>query len=165
VKRVALDFAAPRSRSIGWILLGLALFLAFDAANTYRELSSTLAELEAPRQGRTTVASARGQDERGTQEADRVAQALMLPWDSLFHTLEGSTGDKVALLALQPDARKREIAISGEAKDYDAVLAFVTRLEKRDTLRGVHLVRHEVREDDPQHPMYFSILANWEGRP
>lgn len=170
MKRLELDFARPRRSRAGWVLLGLSIFAVLDAGLSYRQLTSEAAAVEArmARQaGRaSTEGSARAEKDDGAlREADRVARTLLLPWDSLFATVEQASDERVALLALQPDARKREISISGEAKDYDAVLAFVTRLDSRKTLRDVHLVRHEVREDDPRHPTYFSILASWEARP
>lgn len=168
MKALDLDFARTRATPAGWVLLGLATFVAVDTGMSYRQLASQVAAVEArlDRHGGHGSRLARSEkDETALRDADRVARSLMLPWDSLFRSLEQATDERVALLALQPDARKREISISGEAKDYDAVLAFVTRLDQREGLRDVHLVRHELREDDPQHPMYFSILASWEGRP
>jgi Tfp pilus assembly protein PilN len=169
MKALDLDLARSRSPRAGWVLLGLALFAVFDAGLSYRQLSNDAAVAQrqlARHSGRTPTSATRAEKaDEALHEADRVARSLMRPWDSLFRTLEQATDERVALLALQPDARKGEISISGEAKDYDAVLAFVTRLDERKTLRDVHLVRHEVREDDPQHPMYFSILANWEEGP
>ena len=166
MKRLDLDFAASRRADAGWVVLGLALFIAFDAGMAYRDLALEAATLEArPRRAPRAPGVPAESMDAALREADGVARALLLPWDSLFRTLEQSADERVALLALQPDARKREIAITGEARDYDAVLAFVTRLESRHTLRDVHLVRHELREDDPQRPLAFSILASWEPAP
>ena len=169
MKALDLDFARPRTWSAGWVLLGLALFAVSDAGLSYRRLGDEAAAAQArlARHGVRALDVARGGPpaDGALRHADRVARSLLLPWDSLFSTLEQATDDRVALLALQPDARKGEISISGEAKNYDAVLAFVTRLDSRKTLRDVHLVRHEVREDDPQHPMSFGIVASWEAAP
>lgn len=166
MRALDLDFARPRTSPAGWVLLGLALFVAVDTGLAYRRLGHEAAAVEARLERHGAHMPGRiartEKDDVALREADRVARNLMLPWESLFRSLEQATDERVALLALQPDARKREISISGEAKDYDAVLAFVTRLDARAGLRDVHLVRHELREDDPQHPMYFSILASWE---
>ena len=51
--------------------------------------------------------------------------------------------------------------ISGDSKDYLAALGYVLNLSQADTLSHVQLVRHEVRQNDPQRPVSFSISAAW----
>jgi hypothetical protein len=68
--------------------------------------------------------------------------------------------DKVALLAIQPDSRTGTVVISGEGEDYAAVLAYVSALDRAPTLSRVHLVQHELRQDDKQR-LAFSIAATW----
>lgn len=167
MKRIDLDFAARPGPSAGWILLGVALVALLDTGASYRHLEAQIAEAEqravAPRARAGGHGAETGEAAAAAlRDAEKVARTLMLPWDSLFRSVEETTDDGVALLALQPDPQKRELNITGEAKDYDAILAFVTRLDKRGSLRDVHLVRHELREDDPQRPLYFSIIAEWE---
>lgn len=170
MRRLDLDLTGSRGPRFGWILLGLALVVLADLGATWNELDAELAEAgeraSRPRSGGTYPASREGRESPGAlREADRIAGALTLPWDSLFRSVEEASDEHVALLVLQPDPGKRELGISGEAKDYDAILAFVTRLDRREGLRNVHLVKHEVREDDPQRPLFFSIVAGWEPRP
>jgi hypothetical protein len=41
----------------------------------------------------------------------------------------------------------------------------VLNLSRSDALSGVQLVRHEVKPEDPQKPVSFSVSAKWvEGR-
>ncbi|HEX4944874.1 MAG TPA: PilN domain-containing protein [Usitatibacteraceae bacterium] len=170
MKRLRLDLAGPRGSSAGWILLGLALVALADLGASWRQLDEEIAAAEQQaarpraRVGEHTARGARGGEGAAgdLRDADRIARSLSLPWEALFRSVEEATDEQVALLALQPDPQKHELSISGEAKDYAAILAFVARLDKRQALRNVHLVRHELREDDPQQPMYFNIVANWE---
>lgn len=98
---------------------------------------------------------------RDLRAAEQVVQRLARPWDELFRTVETAAHDRVALLAIEPDAQKGELAISGEALDYFAVLTYVARLSEPGQLTDVHLVRHETKEDDPRRPLSFTIAASW----
>jgi hypothetical protein len=169
MRRLDLDLKGPRSPAAGWILLGIALVALLDLGASWKQLDDEIASAESrgagsrSRGGAQLAQRGRGEGSAGAfRDADQVARSLNLPWDKLFRSVEEATDEGVALLALQPDPQKREISISGEAKDYAAILAFVTRLDKRQSLHDVHLVKHEVREDDPQRPTFFSIVASWE---
>jgi hypothetical protein len=167
VNRLDLDLRPTRPASrAGWIVLGLALVALLDLGATLRQMDGelTAAQRGGAARGRAATGLAQG-GKAGAEalgEADRIARSLTLPWDTLFRSVEEATDDRVALLALQPDPQKRELTISGEAKDYAAILAFVERLDGREALRDVHLVKHEIREDDPQRPTYFNIVASWK---
>lgn len=163
MRRLDLDLLPSRGPVWGWLLLGLAVAAVADLGASWKS-----AEDEA--QARTVRArpevAAKGDREspEALRDAERVARSLTLPWDDLFRNVEEASDERVALLALQPDAGKREVAIAGEAKDYESLLAFVARLDRREGLRHVHLVRHEMREDDPQRPLAFTLVAGWESK-
>lgn len=96
------------------------------------------------------------------QQAQQVADFLLLPWHELFAALEAAALGDVALLAIEPDPKKNQVRISAEARDADTLFAYLKRLEKVPQLQDVHLLRHEVREDDPQHPVRFTVAAYWK---
>lgn len=164
MRRLDLDLAPRRGRTAGWVLLGLALVALLDLGSAWHRLAGEIDAAGRGGDGSSVLrAEAAGEaTEAMLREAEHVARSLTLPWDPLFTSLEEAADEGVALLALQPDPQKRQIAISGEARDYAAILAFVARLDARRTLRDVHLVRHELREDHPQRPTSFSIVASWE---
>jgi len=154
---------------VAWVLLAAALVVAFDAGLQFVTLNDELARAEsASNEGRAGSArparQARPLDPSQAGEfgqAKLVIQRLALPWDDVFRAVETAATERVALLALQPDSQKGEVSITGEAADYVAILAFVERLGRPGRLSGVHLVRHELKQDDPQHPMAFIIVAQW----
>ena len=88
-------------------------------------------------------------------------QRLGLPWSKLFAALEGAANDQVALLAIEPDTKSGTVTISGDSKDYLSTLTYVLNLSRNDALSHVQLVRHEVKQNDPQRPVSFSISAAW----
>jgi Tfp pilus assembly protein PilN len=97
--------------------------------------------------------------------ANTIVQQMTIPWDRLFQNLESSAGDGVALLAVQPDVRARQVRIDAEAMNLKTMLAYTRRLESSDMLGTVVLVGHEVKTQDPQRPVSFSVMAAWGKQP
>jgi Tfp pilus assembly protein PilN len=90
-----------------------------------------------------------------------TVERLGLPWSKLFAALEAAANDQVALLAIEPDTKNGTVKITGDSKDYLAALGYVLNLSQADALSNVQLVRHEVKQNDPQRPVAFSISAAW----
>ena len=99
------------------------------------------------------------------RQANDILQQLTLPWNALFQVLESTSEKQIALLAVQPDTGKHIVRLSGEAKDFDALLAYIARLEKSRVLNHVYLTSHEVRTQDAEKPVRFTLVANWTVQP
>ncbi len=171
---LALDFKqTPRH----WSVLGLLLLLIGGAvlayvANTERSLTGQIELAEA----RMAVLAKRGKFkpmqpidaqelQQDIRQANDILQQLALPWDSLFKAVEANSEKEIALLSIQPDVNKHLVRIGGEAKNFDALLAYITRLEQSHILNHVYLVSHEVRTQDAEKPVRFALLANWSVQP
>ena len=164
MQRIELDFIrrAPRSRWAGRVLFAVSLGIAGDMAFSYAQLATVVKANEAvvarahhPRKAVQTVSN----DELAA--ARDTVDRLGLPWPKLFSALEAAANDRVALLAIEPDTKTGTVKISGDSKDYLAALTYVLNLSQSDALSNVQLVRHEVKQNDPQHPVAFSISAAW----
>lgn len=171
MRRLELDFRRrPRPRAAGWVLLGCGLLAAGGALWAEREIAAETAvhqsalrraERALPQDARTPVASGTKEPDLPMANMQRVRAQLNLPWGELFTTLESLVGADVALLSLTPDARKRQVRISGEARDLAAMLAFHRGLEDSAPLRDVSLLNHEFAEQAPGRPVRFSLVAAW----
>jgi len=163
MQRIELDFIrrGPRSRWAGRVLLAVALGMALDMGVSYVQLERAMTANE------SIVARAQPRRHVAAVSADEAAAArdtverLGLPWGKLFAALEAAGNDQVALLAIEPDTKTGTVKISGDSKDYLAALTYVLNLSHADALSHVQLVRHEVKQNDPQHPVTFSISAAW----
>ena len=163
MQRIELDFIRrkPRSRWAGRLLLAVALGVAGDMAFTYTQLERSVQANEAlvaHAQPRKAVAHASPEE---IALARDTVERLGLPWTKLFAALESAANDQVALLAIEPDTKTGTVKISGDSKDYLSALAYVLNLSQADALSHVQLVRHEVKQNDPQRPVAFSISAAW----
>lgn len=168
-----LDFVQrKRSPWAGWALLGVAVLLGAEMVYSYTELERGSFERTAQSTSRTltTKTSLSGSPRNGggsalegqAIEAAAVIERLTLPWPALFQALERVALDRVALLSIQPDPERRIVTLVGEAKQYEDVLAYIGSLNVVPVFRHVHLVSHEVKQDDPQRPVLFTVSASWK---
>jgi hypothetical protein len=164
-----LDFIAPRRRWLPWAAFALAVLLAAEAGNSYFALQRALAESRrAPDARQLRPASDAGVPEATRRELDaarRVLQELVLPWGALFRAVEEAAGSQAALLSIEPDAGRGLVRITGEARDYPAVIELMARLEATQVLERVHLVNHELRAGEPQRPYHFALVGYWRASP
>ncbi|HZV65151.1 MAG TPA: PilN domain-containing protein, partial [Telluria sp.] len=63
--------------------------------------------------------------------------------------------------ALEPDARKRTMRITAEAKTSDDMIAYVEQLKQQELFAAVVLTRHEINDQDPNKPIRFQLDAQW----
>lgn len=169
-----LDFLHPHRRSAfwGWLLLALGLAaLAVAAGWRFLELEprvqageAQLLSLQQRFSAREPVAVLLSDTQLAADwtQADSVAQQLATPWSALFSLLEGGAGQHVALLSLESDGARRELLISGEARDYPALLDYFRYLQQQEVLSAVALQTHQVNRQDKDMPVRFRITAHWE---
>lgn len=180
MRRVRLDFAPPSLRRTlfrapllsrvlaiaSLALCGVALVQVLDYREAREEVDAQLAALRA-RAGAPVPVVAPPRAQVGEQEAQAVNAAisqLNLPWRALHDAVRAGTPSTIALLALEPDARKRVLRITAEARTSEDMLAYVAALGRADWFGAVTLVRHEVAEQDPNRPLRFQLDAGWETR-
>ncbi|MBN9461380.1 MAG: hypothetical protein J0H00_09155 [Burkholderiales bacterium] len=97
-------------------------------------------------------------------QAVRVVARLNAPWARLLESVESAGDAGVTLLAMEPDAQRGEVRIQAEAKDMQVLLGYVQRLGEAPALSGADLESHQVRLQDPQHPVSATIVARWRTR-
>jgi Tfp pilus assembly protein PilN len=171
---VSLDFVAPRVRlTVAGIILLLLGSTALTAATfEYHALSTQRAGLElrlaASLRQATPDPNAAAHNTRAIEEATGVAVELGAPWTALLADLELASRDsegRIAVLAIEPDHDKHRVRISGESKNLSEALAYLSRLQTSGTLQFPMLDSHEVVADDKEHPVRFTLTADWRGSP
>lgn len=169
-----LDFLQPHRRAsrAGWGLLGLGA-LALVAAVAWRmavlepqlhAAEADLRQLQAALAAREPAA-VRLTDEQLASEwsrASKVAAELAVPWNSLFDILDGAADQPVALLSLEPDGARHELVLTGEARNFPALLDYYRYLQQQPMLNTVALKTHQVNRQDRDKPVRFRITARWE---
>jgi len=162
-----LDFVAParRRRRAGLLLLAAALALAaweLDRHRTLLEANRALDEAEALlATARPALPANRERQAEQIKTARAVVGQLALPWPALIDSLERAALPGVALLQIQPDAERRVLRISAEARGAASMHEYLRRVEAAPAFVDVHLINHQVQLDDPRRPVQFSLQASF----
>ena len=165
---IALDFVDTtpnRAPVTGAALFGIGVvvcvILACEFSVSLGERATLQARLGAiARPHRAPTAA----DTRNAAVATTIQKQLWVPWSSLLAELETASQDvssTVSLLAVQPDAAKHVVRITAEARTLPDALAYLERLQKSTMLRYPMLDSHELRKDDPEHPVRVKLSAEW----
>ena len=165
---VRLDFVAPVHQAplagaalcaVG-LAAALALGLAFDRKLAERSrLDAALGARPQPRHSAPTPESL-----KSAAEAATVERELTIPWTRLLAELEAASHDgaaSVSLLRVEPDPGKQLVRITAEVRALPDALAYLKRLQKSAVLRYPMLESHELRKDDPEHPLRIKLSAEW----
>jgi hypothetical protein len=168
VRRAALqlDFVAPRRRprALGVLVLAGALALATQLVWQYRTTNEKLQKLDASASllsaQRPVKTVPRERLDGEMKSALATVRQLSLPWPQLIDSLERASMKEVAVLHIQPDAQSRLLRVTANAQREELMLEYVRRLGQTG-FTEVHLLSHQVREDDPARPVQFSVQATF----
>jgi len=173
---IQLNFAGGRRglSLAGGLLLALGVAAAVAVLLEYRAIGEHRAGLElrlaALIRANTPAMSQRDAtaDARIAVSAQQAAMDLATPWTLLLSELEQASKEsqgQVALLGVEPDHGKHNVRISAEARTLSLALAYVQRLQSSRSIEYPMLDRHEIRADDPQHPVRFELSGEWRDMP
>jgi len=172
---IQLDFAGDRRgiSLVGGLLLAAGLLAASGVLLEYRVMGEHRAGLET-RLAALARAEARQQapvssgDARVAVSAEQAALDLATPWTLLLAELEQASKEaqgQVAVLGVEPDHAKHNVRVTAESRTLALALSYVERLQSSRSLQYPMLDRHEIRADDPQHPVRFELTGAWKDTP
>lgn len=174
--RFDLDFIQHSPFSLSsWTWLGISVLLTSFVITfftwqlyqtkqvTQAEVSSKLLEIEQQLNRKETpvnhVSIEIAPDERLQIQA--TVTALMAPWASLLLGIEASDMQDVALLSFEPNRKKNQVTLTGEAKNLESIFAYIQKLEAQPTLEKVYLQKHSIDEANLSKPVTFTVYAQW----
>ena len=135
--------------------------LSGQAARLEEQVAQAEHKLHPGRSGaRASVANAQ-QAGAEIKVANDVIMRLSLPWSELFNALEEANSSNIALLGIEPDAGKRLVRVSGEAKNSAALFAYIRVLQANKAMTSVYLKHQQVQERNPEKPIRFTLDASW----
>lgn len=162
-----LDFivAPRRPRLAGIGVMVLAVAVAGMLLHKQWEAQQRLQRLEAAdnllRTSPAPRAVPRERLDEQVKSAQAVVRQLALPWAELIDSLERSAMRDVSVLHVQPDAQQRLMRVTAEARGEAQMLEYLRRVSAARGFSEVHLLSHQVREDDPARPIQFSLQASF----
>lgn len=167
--------ARQRSRFGVALLVGagvilLAVAVAFASAWSQRRADRLALTELAARQGQAArpIAPPAKPDSAylaKVKSVQRAAKSLTAPWPDLFDAIESAPQQSVALLSMEPSTARHAMRLTAEARDPQAMLAYLAALQTDRRLASAVLVSHEVQAQAPGRPIRFQVLARWGVEP
>lgn len=174
MKPVQLDYVGTLSfyrHSIGLVALCMALALSTYLVHRYAGLSERVEVLQTQLQKseRQKVGLANSNDTAAitpalrseVEQSNRVIRQLGLPWDELFSTIESIPHDYVAVLSIQPDVEGGTVTITAEAESAADIAGYIEAINESGVLKDAHLINHQVKTQDTQKPVGFTLIGTW----
>lgn len=155
----ALTLSLAAAAWVGW--LDVAQQRALEGKEDERQTI-----LRSRRQVADNARQAVSQEEKDRQRrelklAQSVIERLDTPWGVLFSTVESAFDDQVTLLNVEPDPDRREVRLVAEAKNLQAMQAYIRQLRQAPALRDAYLASHQINQQDPLRPVRFVANARW----
>lgn len=179
-KALDIDFAKQNAQPIwstrqlfatGVLVAGLLLANYVYLDVQVSSVQSQLDEAKGQQAARKGKRGASVGDERQNAELANTRQivvSLNRPWERLFVAIEASTNSDVTLLDITPNPQGGDVHVSGDARNFKSVLAFVQALKEQGAatqdLSQVYLASHQVQEQDPLRTIRFEVNASWRAK-
>lgn len=169
MRDLQLDFQPRRPGPLALLALLAAALVCLDAGIEWRaaglrlnEVSARVAEAEKRLNRQSGQANERfaALPPEQSKALSQASAAIAFDWEAIYRSIDRATGEDIALLAIVPDMAGKSLQISGEARDLKSLLAFVEALPQAPLTRA-SLASQKIKQDDPQHPVLFDIVAYW----
>lgn len=98
------------------------------------------------------------------EQANAAYALILTPWEEIFAALEAARGKvsgDIALLSIKADAAKRELIITGEAKDFTALSAFTSALSATPAFQNITLANDKLSAGNPPIVVAFDLRLTW----
>jgi hypothetical protein len=167
-----IDFGRRRARTgtSGMILLcaGALVMVACGGRlwHAYAEHDRAQAEVEAVRH-RTLAQRHRVKPpptpavKLAEKQSEAILRELTVPWQDLFSIVEDYPDHDVALIGIDQNPAQSQIRITAEAKNLDAMVAYLKYLQTSVLLREAVLNDHLIENNVAGKPVRFQITAVW----
>jgi hypothetical protein len=153
---------------LGLLMLLLSLLLLSFVWQHYQAQQASAAGLVQALNQQSLPISAKVQNvsetvsEAELKQIRTIVESLLTPWQPLLLAIEQADMPDIALLSIDPNIKKQQLSLVGEAKNLQTVLRYIEQLEAQDVLQEVYLQKHMVEETDVSKPVTFNAVAKWK---
>ncbi|MBK4735818.1 hypothetical protein [Noviherbaspirillum pedocola] len=175
MSRLGFDFGAGRAAPprLGIALLAAGILAAGAAAmqagtdyagwrDAAERQEQALIRMQTPTHAR--IPAPTPEQQRSLRAAALLTESLRAPWGHLLGVMETGSSGEVALLSVEPLPAGHELRVTGEARNYGAMLDYLAYLQRQPELNRVVLTAHQLQRQAPGAPLRFALQAHW-GQP
>ncbi len=163
--------AVLQTRPLTWLFGALGVFIfisALIATSTFEQRRSlheaerqrSLPSLDLP-DAKAAITPKTNFSAAQASAVNGAIEQLNLPWNGLFDVISQATPNSVALLELEPDAKRHVIKGVAEVASSEGMIDYIRRLKRQGFFGKVILTKHEISSQDPNKPLRFFFEAEW----
>ena len=153
----------------GLLLAASVFYMRYLSAETQR-LEADMEQLAHSKNPRSPIklnnkASIKTRDEMVAVKA--AISEIVMPWTSLFKTLEATDSQDIKLISIEPNTKKQALRLSAVAMDVDSMMRYIDDLSQQKMLKSVVLVTQEnadIQQNTDislQPALHFVVEALW----
>jgi Tfp pilus assembly protein PilN len=177
MSRLSLNFAAEQRNLKAWTpTLGVAFLLAGllalgFASWDYRQLVIEKSSLQDRRdalhqrtQRAHNITPITSELAAQVEQANAIFSLVQTPWATIFSALEtarSKTPIGIALLSMKADTTKRELTLTGEAKDFSTLNSFTSALTDSAIFQNITLANDKLSTGNPPIVVTFDLRLTW----
>jgi len=155
----------PRWRAAVWgaafVLLALAGLLTHGARENYQ--MALLHEEAATRARVASQPKPKPKPSRSEMELQKrwasLESELAFAWYPIFLALESASNEEIELLEFAPDKAARRVVLRGEARDLNALFAYVQAVSEQPAFRQVYLAQQKNKTNGALTTIEFELRA------
>jgi hypothetical protein len=141
----------------GTILAGAAAYEYLQAKLVFDRLTQEAAALHVPPPPKPQLSKAEIERQ---QQWRKLAVERGFSWYPIFRALERASTDEVELLEFDPDKANRQLVLRGEARNLEALTAYLARLSGQDIIGRAYLTHQRSAARQSLKTLSFEIKAS-----
>ena len=148
----------------GGLLLTASIFYIQHLSSETQRIEANIEQLAHSKNPRSSIKlnnkeSIKTRDEVVTVNA--AISEIVMPWTSLFKTLEATDSPDIKLMSIEPNTKKQALRINAVAMDVDSMMRYIDGLSQQKMLKNVVLVTQENADINGQPALHFVVEALW----
>jgi hypothetical protein len=153
-------------QSPGWILFLSGALVFTIASASYELIKARNAELQTKlamhaKPSIATIIDDNPHTKKEVEAVDHAIHEIVIPWASLWKSLEATNIEGVGMLSLEPDAKKHIVHMKLIALNHAAMWGYMQSLNQQNNLSNIRLLSSDVTEVNGQYAVSFSVEATW----
>lgn len=148
----------------GALMLATSIFYIQHLSSKTQRLEADIEQLSHSKIPRPSVKLNSKESIKTRDEMVAVNAAIseiVMPWTSLFKTLEAANNPDIKLMSVEPNTKKQALRINAVAMDVDSMMRYIEDLSQQKMLKNVVLVTQQNADINGQPALHFVVEALW----
>ncbi len=152
----------------GGLMLAASVFYMQNLNGKTRRLEADIEQLAHSKNPRSSASiNNKANSKESIKTRDEIVAVnvaiseIVMPWTSIFKTLEAIEHEDIKLMSIEPNAKKQAVRINAVAMDVDSMMRYIDDLSQQKLLKNVTLITQENADINGLPALHFVLEALW----